>query len=399
MNKEEYIKREEGAMLHTYNRFPVVLEKGEGVYLYDTDGKKYLDFAAGIAVEALGYGNQKYNDALKDQIDRLMHTSNLYYNPPIMEAAEKILKVSEMDRVFFTNSGTEAIEGAIKAAKKYAYTRDGHTDHEIIAMNHSFHGRSLGALSVTGNKHYQEPFEPLLGGIRFADFNDLESVKAQLTDKTCAILFETVQGEGGIYPATQEFMDGIEKICKERDILLILDEIQCGMGRTGEMFAWQGYGVKPDIMTSAKALGCGVPVGAFLMTERIAEKSLKPGDHGTTYGGNPFVGAAVSTVLDIFEELNLPAHVKEISAYLEEKLDALVDKYDCLTQRRGVGLIQGVVTTKPVGEITSKALEEGLLIISAGSDVLRFVPPLVIEKEHVDEMIEKLDHTLAALSE
>ena len=399
MNKEEYIKREEGAMLHTYNRFPVVLEKGEGVYLYDTDGKKYLDFAAGIAVEALGYGNRKYNDALKDQIDKLMHTSNLYYNLPIMEAAEKILKVSKMDRVFFTNSGTEAIEGAIKAAKKYAYTREGHTDHEIIAMNHSFHGRSLGALSVTGNKHYQEPFEPLLGGIRFADFNDLESVKAQLTDKTCAILFETVQGEGGIYPATQEFMDGIEKICKERDILLILDEIQCGMGRTGEMFAWQGYGVKPDIMTSAKALGCGVPVGAFLMTERIAEKSLKPGDHGTTYGGNPFVGAAVSTVLDIFEELNLPAHVKEISAYLEEKLDALVDKYDCLTQRRGVGLIQGVVTTKPVGEITSKALEEGLIIISAGSDVLRFVPPLVIEKEHVDEMIEKLDHTLAALSE
>ena len=399
MNKEEYIKREEGAMLHTYNRFPLVLEKGEGVYLYDTDGKKYLDFAAGIAVEALGYGNRKYNDALKDQIDKLMHTSNLYYNLPIMEAAEKILKVSKMDRVFFTNSGTEAIEGAIKAAKKYAYTRDGHTDHEIIAMNHSFHGRSLGALSVTGNKHYQEPFEPLLGGIRFADFNDLESVKAQLTDKTCAILFETVQGEGGIYPATQEFMDGIEKICKERDILLILDEIQCGMGRTGEMFAWQGYGVKPDIMTSAKALGCGVPVGAFLMTERIAEKSLKPGDHGTTYGGNPFVGAAVSTVLDIFEELNLPAHVKEISSYLEEKLDALVDKYDCLTQRRGVGLIQGVVTTKPVGEITSKALEEGLLIISAGSDVLRFVPPLVIEKEHVDEMIEKLDHTLAALSE
>ena len=399
MNKEEYIKREEGAMLHTYNRFPVVLEKGEGVYLYDTDGKKYLDFAAGIAVEALGYGNRKYNDALKDQIDKLMHTSNLYYNLPIMEAAEKILKVSKMDRVFFTNSGTEAIEGAIKAAKKYAYTRDGHTDHEIIAMNHSFHGRSLGALSVTGNKHYQEPFEPLLGGIRFADFNDLESVKAQLTDKTCAILFETVQGEGGIYPATQEFMDGIEKICKERDILLILDEIQCGMGRTGEMFAWQDYGVKPDIMTSAKALGCGVPVGAFLMTERISRKSLKPGDHGTTYGGNPFVGAAVSTVLDIFEELNLPAHVKEISAYLEKKLDALVDKYDCLTQRRGVGLIQGVVTTKPVGEITSKALEEGLLIISAGSDVLRFVPPLVIEKEHVDEMIEKLDHTLAALSE
>lgn len=398
MNKEEYIKREEGAMLHTYNRFPIVLEKGEGVYLYDTDGKKYLDFAAGIAVEALGYGNQKYNDALKNQIDKLMHTSNLYYNLPIMEAAEKLLKVSGMDRVFFTNSGTEAIEGAIKAAKKYAYTRDGHSDHEIIAMNHSFHGRTLGALSVTGNKHYQEPFEPLLSGIRFADFNDLESVKAQLNDNTCAILFETVQGEGGIYPATQEFMDGIRKICEERDILLILDEIQCGMGRTGEMFAWQGYGVKPDIMTSAKALGCGVPVGAFLMTERVAEKSLKPGDHGTTYGGNPFVGAAVSVILDLFEELDLTAHVKEISGYLEEKLDGLVEKYDFLTTRRGAGLIQGLVTTKPVGEITSKALEEGLLIISAGTDVLRFVPPLIIEKEHVDEMIEKLDHTLAKLA-
>lgn len=399
MEKQDYINGAEESLLHTYNRFPLVLDHGEGVYLYDTDGKKYLDFAAGIAVEALGYSNEEYKDALKQQVDALMHTSNLYYNVPIMNAAKRVLRASEMDRVFFTNSGTEAIEGAIKAAKKYAYTRDGHAGHEIIAMEHSFHGRSLGALSVTGNRHYQEPFEPLMPGVRFAKFNDLESVKALINEKTCAILFETVQGEGGIYPATEEFMKGVRALCDEHDILLILDEIQCGMGRTGEMFAWQGYGVKPDIMTSAKALGCGVPVGAFLMTERIAEKSLKPGDHGTTYGGNPFVGAAVSTVLDIFEELNLPAHVKEISAYLEEKLDALVDKYDCLTQRRGVGLIQGVVTTKPVGEITSKALEEGLLIISAGSDVLRFVPPLVIEKEHVDEMIEKLDHTLAALSE
>ena len=399
MNMNNQMEEAESSILHTYNRFPVVFERGEGVHLFDSEGSKYLDFAAGIAVNSLGYHYPGYDEALKEQINKLTHISNLYYNEPIIEAGAKLVNASRMDKAFFTNSGTEAIEGALKAAKKYAYERDGHANHEIIAMNHSFHGRSLGALSVTGNKHYQEPFEPLLGGIRFADFNDLESVKAQLTDRTCAILFETVQGEGGIYPATQEFMDGIEKICKERDILLILDEIQCGMGRTGEMFAWQGYGVKPDIMTSAKALGCGVPVGAFLMTERIAEKSLKPGDHGTTYGGNPFVGAAVSTVLDIFEELNLPAHVKEISAYLEKKLDALVDKYDCLTQRRGVGLIQGVVTTKPVGEITSKALEEGLLIISAGSDVLRFVPPLVIEKEHVDEMIEKLDHTLAALSE
>lgn len=397
MNKESYIQREENVLLHTYNRFPLVLDRGEGVYLYDTDGKKYLDFAAGIAVQALGYGNKTYNEALKHQIDKLTHTSNLYYNLPTMEAAEKLLEVSGMDRVFFTNSGTEAIEGAIKAAKKYAYTRDGHTDHEMIAMNHSFHGRTLGALSVTGNKHYQEPFEPLLEGVCFANFNDLESVKSQVTERTCAIIFETVQGEGGIYPATEEFMKGIKELCEEKDILLILDEVQCGMGRTGEMFAWQKYNIQPDIMTSAKALGCGVPVGAFLMTERVAEKSLKPGDHGTTYGGNPFIGAAVSTVLDLYKELDIINHVKEIEPYLAGKLDGLVEKYDFITARRGVGLMQGIVSEKPVGTITAKALEKGLLIISAGSDVIRFVPPLVIEKEHIDEMIEKLDAVLAEM--
>lgn len=397
MNKESYMQKTEESLLHTYNRFPVVLDHGEGVYLYDTDGKKYLDFAAGIAVQALGYGNKEYNDALKGQIDKLMHTSNLYYNVPIMEAAQKVLKVSGMDRVFFTNSGTEAIEGAIKAAKKYAYTRDGHADHEIIAMEHSFHGRSLGALSVTGNKHYQEPFEPLLGGVKFTEFNNLESVKAQITEKTCAILFETVQGEGGIYSATKKFMQGVKELCEEKDILLILDEIQCGMGRCGTMFAWQSYGVKPDIMTSAKALGCGVPVGAFLMTEEVAEKSLKPGDHGTTYGGNPFVGCAVSTVLDLFEKEKILEHVNEISSYLEEKLDELVEKHESLLERRGMGLMQGVVTDKKPGEIAEKALEKGLMIISAGSDVLRFVPPLIIGKEHVDEMIQILEEVLTEM--
>lgn len=391
MSKEQDIARVENVLLHTYNRFPVVLERGEGVCLYDTDGKRYLDFAAGIAVSALGYGNAAYNKALKDQIDRLTHTSNLYYNRPIMEAGEKLLAVSRMDRVFFTNSGGEAIEGAIKTARKYAWTRDGYADHEIIAMNHSFHGRTLGALSVTGNAHYREPFEPLIGGVRFADFNDLESVKAQVTYRTCAIILETVQGEGGIYPVEKEFLQGVKKICEECDILLILDEIQCGMGRTGEMFAWQGYGVKPDIMTSAKALGCGVPVGAFLMTERVAENSLVPGDHGSTYGGNPFVGAAVCAVLDQYLEIDMLAHVREISAYLEERLDGLVEKYEFLTQRRGVGLMQGLVSQKPVGEITKRALEKGLLVISAGSDVLRFVPPLVIERKDVDEMADILD--------
>ncbi len=397
MEKQDYINGAEESLLHTYNRFPLVLDHGEGVYLYDTDGKKYLDFAAGIAVEALGYSNEEYKDALKQQVDALMHTSNLYYNVPIMNAAKRVLRASEMDRVFFTNSGTEAIEGAIKAAKKYAYTRDGHAGHEIIAMEHSFHGRSLGALSVTGNRHYQEPFEPLIPGIRFAKFNDLESVKALINEKTCAILFETVQGEGGIYPATEEFMKGVRALCDEHDILLILDEIQCGMGRTGEMFAWQHYGVKPDIMTSAKALGCGVPVGAFLMTQRVADKSLAPGDHGTTYGGNPFVGAAVNKVLEIMERDKITEHVKEIAPYLEKQLDKLVASYDFLTARRGLGLMQGVVCEKPVGQVAAKALGEGLIVITAGSNVLRFVPPLIIEKEHVDEMIEKLNNVLKNL--
>lgn len=291
-----YMDRAEQVLLHTYNRFPVVLERGDGVRLYDVDGKEYLDFAAGIAVFALGYNNQKYNQALKDQIDKVIHTSNLFYNVPMTEAAEKLVKATGLSRVFFTNSGTEAIEGAIKVARKYAYLKDGSTDHEIIAMENSFHGRSLGALSVTGNTHYQEPFKPLIGGIRFARFNDLDSVKAQLTEKTCAVILETVQGEGGIYPADPEFLAGVRKLCDERDILLILDEIQCGMGRTGTMFACQDYGVLPDVMTCAKALGCGVPVGAFVLNEKTAAASLVPGDHGTTYGGNPLACAAVSKV-------------------------------------------------------------------------------------------------------
>lgn len=398
MNKQEYIDSAEQELLHTYNRFSLVLDHGEGVYLYDTDGNQYLDFAAGIAVCALGYGNKDYNDALKKQVDKLLHTSNLYYNVPTIEAARKALAASTMDRVFFTNSGTEAIEGAIKAAKKYAFTRDGHAGHEIIAMNHSFHGRSIGALSVTGNAHYQEPFEPLMPGVKFADFNNLDSVKAQITDKTCAIIMETVQGEGGIYPAEKEFLEGVRALCDEKDILLILDEIQCGMGRTGAMFAWQNYGVKPDIMTCAKALGCGVPVGAFFMTQKVADKSLAPGDHGTTYGGNPFVGAAVSTVFDLFEKQKILDNVHEVAPYLEEKLDALVAKYDFLTARRGMGLMQGLVCKLPVGQVSARALEQGLIIITAGADVIRMVPPLVIEKKHVDEMTQKLEKALQAVN-
>jgi acetylornithine/N-succinyldiaminopimelate aminotransferase len=394
MNMNQYIEQAEHDLLHTYNRYQIVWDKGEGMYMYDIEGKKYLDFVAGIAVFALGYNNKAYNDALKAQIDKVIHTSNYYYNIPAIEAAKKLKKISGMDRVFFTNSGAESIEGALKAARKYAYLRDGHTDHEIIAMNHSFHGRTMGALSVTGNPHYREAFEPLIGNIKFADFNDFESVKAQVTDKTCAIIFETVQGEGGIYPATEEFLKSVRQLCDEKDILLILDEIQCGMGRTGYMYAWQKYGVKPDIMTSAKAVGCGVPVGVFMMTEKVAQHSLTSGDHGTTYGGNPLACAAVSKVIDLFEEMNILDNVNATGAYLYEKLDEIAAKHDYVKSHRGIGLIQGLECNGPVGEIINKAIEKGLLLINAGTNIIRFIPPLIATKEDVDNMIEILDSVM-----
>lgn len=392
---KEYIEEAEKALLHTYNRYQVVLDKGDGVFLYDTDGKKYLDFCAGIAVFALGYNNKAYNDALKAQIDKVIHTSNYYYNVPAVEAAKRLGRVSGMDRVFFTNSGAEAVEGAIKAARKYAYLKDGCTDHEIIAMNHSFHGRTFGALSVTGNPKYREAFEPMIGNVKFAEMNDFESVAALVNDKTCGIIFETVQGEGGIYPAEKEFLEKIKALCEEKDILLILDEIQCGMGRTGTMFAWQKYGVKPDIMTTAKALGCGVPVGAFLMTEKVAQHSLTSGDHGTTYGGNPLAAAAINKVLDLFEENHIIENVNAVAPYLEKRLEELVVKYDFIKTRRGVGLMQGLVFSKPVGEVINKALDNGLILINAGTDIIRFVPPLIITKENVDNMITILEQSLS----
>lgn len=388
----EIMEMAENSLLHTYNRFPIVLERGEGVYLYDTDGKKYLDFAAGIAVFALGYGNRCFNEAVKKQVDTLVHTSNLFYNVPAARAADRLTKLAGMDRIFFTNSGTEAIEGAIKLARKYAYNKDKKTDHEIIAMKHSFHGRSMGALSVTGNEKYQEPFRPLIGGVVFADYNDLESVRALVNDRTCAVILEPLQGEGGIYPAAKEFMEGIRKLCDEKDILMICDEIQCGMGRTGSMYCYQQYGVIPDVVTTAKALGNGLPVGAFMCREFCA--SLVPGDHGSTYGGNPLVCAAANAVLDQFEEKQLPEHAKKIGAYLYQKLDELAERKKSIAAHRGIGLMQGLELSVPVGNVIKKAQELGLIVISASGNVLRFVPPLIIEKEHVDEMISILDQCM-----
>lgn len=398
MNTKQIIEEAESNLIHTYNRYQIVLDKGDGVRLYDTDGKEYLDFGAGIAVFALGYNNKEYNDALKAQIGKLVHTSNYFYNEPAAKAAKALTAASGMDRVFFTNSGTEAVEGAIKLAKKYAYLKDGSTDHEIIAMEHSFHGRSMGALAVTGNKHYQEAFGPMIPGIRFAQFNNLDSVKELVNDKTCAIIFETIQGEGGVYPAKKEFIEGVRKLCDEKGILLILDEIQCGMGRSGSMFAYQQYGVKPDIVTSAKALGCGVPIGAFMATEQVA-KALVPGDHGTTYGGNPLACAAAVEVFRLFEKLNVTDNVKNVGKYLETQLKSLVEEYDIVKAQRGMGLIQGIELTVNPKDVIAKCLDNGLILFSAGTNVIRFVPPLVITREDVDQMMARLKKALDEVSQ
>lgn len=393
MVSDELITRADKVLMHTYNRFQIVLDSGEGVYLKDVNGKEYLDFAAGIAVFALGYGVKEYNDALKAQVDKLLHTSNLFYNEPAIKACEHITKMTGLDRVFMTNSGTEAIEGAIKLARKYYYVKNGKADSEIIAMNHSFHGRSMGALAVTGNESYRTPFGQLIGGVKFADYNNLDSVKALVNEKTCAIIMETVQGEGGLYPGNKEFIQGVRKLCDEKGIIMILDEIQCGMGRTGTMMAYEQYGVKPDIVTLAKALGCGVPVGAFVAKEEVAN-AMVPGDHGSTYGGNPFVAAAVNAVFDIFEKKKVLDNVNEVAPYLKERLNEVKAKHSDIVDVRGLGLMCGIEFNHPVGDIVKKAMENGVIMISAGKNIVRLVPPLVITKSDVDKFISVLEEVI-----
>lgn len=382
---DSIIKASDEAYLGIYKRFPIAFDHGEGVYLYDAEGKKYLDFGSGIAVMALGYNHKRYNEALKAQIDKLIHTSNLFYHEPGSKAGQKLRTASGLPHVFFTNSGTEAVEGALKLAKKFA-NQNGKKDYDIIAMNHSFHGRSTGSLSVTGTAHYREPFKPLLSNIKFADFNKIETVEALISDNTAAVIMETIQGEGGVYPATQEFIEGVRSLCDKHNALLILDEIQCGMGRSGYMYAFQKYDVQPDILLTAKALGCGVPVGAFVCNDRAA--SMTYGDHGTTYGGNPLVCAAVSEVFDIFKDENILDNVKEVGLYLWDKLEELKNQFDCIVDHRGVGLIQGLEFKDSPKEIVSKCLENGLVLISAGNNTIRFVPPLVVSKEDINQMID-----------
>lgn len=393
----EIIKLAEENILHTYNRYQIVLDHGKGTRLYDSEGKEYLDFFSGIGVYALGYGDKELNDAIKAQVDKIVHCSNLYYNEPAAKAAAKLCEITGMDKVFFTNSGAEAVEGALKAAIKYAYLKDGRHDHEVIALDHSFHGRTIGALAVTGKAAYREDFAPFVADVKFGNMNDLESVKNLINDRTCAIIMETVQGEGGIYPADKEFIEGIYKICNEKDILLILDEIQCGLYRTGSVYAWQQYNVKPDIMTTAKALGNGVPIGAFVLNKKVADSSLKAGDHGTTYGGNPLATATAGKVLELLESRKVLDNVRQLTPYLEQKLDALVSKYECIKERRGRGFMQGLeLKDIAPGEIVNKGIERGILMLTAGTNVLRLLPPLVITKEDIDKMYEILDEVFAS---
>lgn len=386
----------ENVYIRAYGRYENIFTKGEGVYLYDDTGKKYLDFYAGIGVNSLGHQHPKYVAALTDQLNTLTHISNYFYTDIAIEAAQKVVKATKLDKVFFCNSGAEATEGALKLARKYYYLKHGTSDSEIISMKHSFHGRTTGAVKLTGNENYQIAFGPLVEGVKYGTLNDLESVTSQITDKTAAIIVEPVQGEGGIHPCTKEFLQGLRKVCDEKGICLILDEVQCGMGRTGTIMTYFQYDVMPDILCLAKGIGCGVPVGAFVANNEYAS-AMVPGDHGSTYGGNPFVMRAVSTVFDIIEEEHLLEHVQEISSYLNSKLDELVAKYDIIIERRGLGLMQGLELKVPVKDIINGLFEDGVIVVSAGPNVLRMLPPFIINEENVDEFITKLEKQLIKL--
>ncbi|KRS73125.1 acetylornithine aminotransferase [Campylobacter coli] len=383
--------KEQSHIIPTYKRFDIVLESGEGVYLLDDKGKKYLDFSSGIGVCALGYNHAEFNAKIKAQVDKLLHTSNLYYNENIAQAAKHLAKASGLERVFFTNSGAESIEGAMKVARKYAFNK-GIKGGNFIAFKHSFHGRTLGALSLTANEKYQKPFKPLISGVKFAKYNDFSSVERLVNEKTCAIILESVQGEGGVNPAQKDFYKALRQLCDEKDILLIADEIQCGMGRSGKFFAYEHSGILPDVMTSAKALGCGLSVGAFVVSEKVAQKSLEAGDHGSTYGGNPLVCAGINAVFEIFKKEKILENVSKLTPYLEQSLENLIKEFRFCKKRKGLGFMQGLSLDKSVkvAEVIKKCQENSLLLISCGENDLRFLPPLIIEKSHIDEMSEKL---------
>ena len=391
---EQLVNEGEKYIMHTYGRFPLVLEHGEGAYLYDEKGKKYLDMYAGIAVNALGYAHPTLTAALQEQVEKMMHVSNYYYTKNLIEASKLLVENSPFDKVFFCNSGAEANEGALKLAKKYGKLKS-EDKVQIIAMKKSFHGRTHGALAVTGQEKYQKSFMPLIPNVSYADYNDIDSLKAIMSDKTCAVILEVIQGEGGIIPGDPAYLQAVEALCKANDALLIVDEVQTGIGRTGTLFAFEQFGINPDIVTMAKGLGAGVPIGAMACTSKA--DVLVPGDHASTFGGNPLVTAAAKVVLKELTVNHLLDHVKEVGAYLKGELLKLQKEFDCIKEVRGFGMMLGMELTLPALKVEKKCMDKGMLVVGAGEKVVRFVPPLIIEKAHVDEAIAILKSVLSEM--
>lgn len=378
-------------VMKTYSRFPLTFEKGEGMYVYDENGKEYLDFVAGIAVNSLGHNHPKLVKAISEQAAKLIHISNLYYTKPQCTLAQKLVENGDLDKVFFCNSGAEAIESALKLARKYG-SKTGRQ--EIITMHRSFHGRTFGAVTATGQDHYHEGFGDMLPNIKYAEFNDFESVKNTVTENTVAILMEPVQGEGGIIPAEKEFLENVRALCDEKDILLMFDEVQCGVGRLGTLFAYQTFGVVPDVLSTAKGIAGGVPCGLMMAKEKAA-KAFVPGDHASTFGGNPLATAAGNVVVD---ELlgGLLDNVKKQGNYLRQKLEEIASKHKELVKEvRGIGLMQGIELSEPTGEYIAKAIDMGLLLVGAGKYIIRFVPSLIVSEEDIDKAMDILDKALS----
>ncbi|MGL4737365.1 MAG: aspartate aminotransferase family protein [Cellulosilyticaceae bacterium] len=392
---QTWIEEGENYILKTYNRFPIVIDHGEGCEVYDTVGKKYLDMTAGIAVNSLGYHHPKLTKALKKQVDELLHISNLYYTKPQVKAAKLLVEHSLFDKVFFCNSGAEANEAAIKLARKYGKQKDTHKT-KIVTLKDSFHGRTCGALTATAQPKYQENFMPLMPNFVYAALNDVESIKTIMDDQVCAVLLEVIQGEGGIKVADQSFLQEVQALCKKHDALLMIDEVQTGIGRTGTLFGFEQFNITPDVVTLAKGLGGGVPIGAMMCREDVAV--LVPGDHASTFGGNPLVTAAAKVVLEELLEENLMGHIQQVAEHLEGLLSKLVSKYDVVAQRRGVGLIQGIELRVPAAAIINACLEKGVLFVAAGSHVIRFVPPLIVSEEEVGCAVQVLEEVLKSLA-
>ena len=397
MNKQEIIQADQDYFMNVFGpRFPIVLEKGEGVYLYDKEGNKYLDFTAGIAVNALGYNYPEFSEALKEQVSKLIHASNLYYYEIQAKLSKLLISNSYADKIFYSNSGAEANEGAIKLAKKY-FKEKGEERYEIITAKNSFHGRTLKTLAATGQEKYHKPYTPIPQGFKYVPYNDLAAIKEAIDDKTAAIMLELIQGEGGVNPATQEYIEGVRELCDQEGILLIFDEIQTGIGRTGSLFAYEEYGIEPDILTLAKALGNGVPIGAFLAKDGVAQ-AFKPGDHGSTFGGNPLACQAAYTTLSIILNQGVVDNAKEVGSYFYNRLLELKEKYDFIKELRGMGLILGLELDMEAKEIVKKMLDNGILVLTAGKKVLRFLPPLVINIEDVDQVIGVLEEVFSQIN-